>query len=79
MIGYWQSMEASAVLAEVNDECRKRSLPDLILKGDWNTKDVNRLEHSFDRPFEISPFSLHHLWIDLRNRANAECAPARTL
>ncbi|MFZ0771584.1 MAG: hypothetical protein WCA49_15495 [Candidatus Sulfotelmatobacter sp.] len=33
MVGYWQSMEANAVLGEVNEGCRKKSLPDLILSG----------------------------------------------
>jgi hypothetical protein len=66
MVGYWQSMEASEVLGEVNDGCRKKSLPDLIFNGSWKAGDVNRLEHVFNRPCEISPFKLHHLWINLR-------------
>lgn len=77
MIGYWQSMEASEVLSEVNDGCRKKSLPDLILNGSWKAGDVNRLEHTFDRPFEISPFRLHHLWIDLRSRIKSPTNPSR--
>jgi hypothetical protein len=77
MIGYWQSMESTEVLGEVNDECRKESLPDLVLNGAWKAGDVNRLEHTFDRPFEISPFRLHHLWIDLRDRTKSTAKPSR--
>ena len=66
MIGYWQSMKETQVLAEINDESRKNSVPDLILVGAWKLGAVSRLEHVFDRPIEVSPFRLHHLWIDLR-------------
>jgi len=68
MIGYWQNMEETQVLNEVNDESRKNSLPNLILLGAWGFGAVSRLEHVFERPVEISPFRLHHLWIDLRGR-----------
>jgi hypothetical protein len=66
MVGYWQSMEADEILAEVTDELRKNSLPDLVRKGNWNTCALSQLEHSFERSFNISPFQLRHLWIDLR-------------
>jgi hypothetical protein len=66
MIGYWQSMDAKQVLKEVNDEARKKSLPDLVLVGNWKSKEANRLTHTFERSFDISPFELFHLWIDLR-------------
>lgn len=66
MVGYWQSMLANDVIGDVNAECRRVSLPDLVLNGSWQAGDVSRLEHTFDRPFEVSPFRLHHLWIDLR-------------
>jgi hypothetical protein len=67
MVGYWQSMEADEVLSEVNEGCSKKSLPDLILQGTWNPGGTSQLEHTFERPFEISPFRLRHLWIDLRS------------
>ncbi len=60
MIGYWQSMDARQVLKEVNDEARKKSVPDLILVGKWKSEEVNHLEHTFERPFDISPFELRH-------------------
>lgn len=69
MVGYWQSMEADEILAEVTVETQKNSLPDLVRKGNWNEFDVSQLEHSFKRPFKISPFHLRHLWIDLRHNA----------
>ena len=66
MVGYWQSMKAEQVLEEVNKECHKSDLPDLILMGNWTTGGVSRLDHTFERPFDVSPFRLGHLWIDLR-------------
>jgi hypothetical protein len=66
MVGYWQSMNGDELLGEVHEGSRKKSLPDLLSVESWNPGGVTRFEHSFDRPFEISPFKLHHLWIDLR-------------
>lgn len=66
MVGYWQSMAGPDVLKEVNEECRTATIPDLVLSGVWKQSDVSRLEHTFERPFEISPFTLWHLWVDLR-------------
>lgn len=66
MVGYWQSMEAAQVLDEVNEESHKSDLPDLLLTGSWKSGGVSHLEHTFERPFDISPFRLRHLWIDLR-------------
>jgi hypothetical protein len=72
MVGYWQSMEAAAILNEVHEESRAKSLPDLVLAGTWRVGEVSRLEHTFHRDFEISPFQLHYLWIDLRPDASVE-------
>ncbi len=66
IVGYWQSMNSDALLNEVHEGSRKKSLPDLIPVGSWNVGGVSRFEQTFDRPFQISPFKLHHLWIDLR-------------
>lgn len=68
MVGYWQSMEEGQVLSEVNEGCHSRSYPHLVLVGAWNPAGTGRFEHTLERPFEISPFKLHHLWIDLRPR-----------
>lgn len=66
MVGYWQSMEAAQVLEEVNEESHKNALPYLLLTGGWKSGGVSHLEHTFERPFDISPFRLRHLWVDLR-------------
>ncbi|MEY9536897.1 hypothetical protein [Sinorhizobium fredii] len=66
MIGYIQSMTPPAILADVNIECRSRSFPDLTPEGAWLTGETTRLDHVFERGFEVSPIRLHHFWIDLR-------------
>ena len=67
MLGYWQSMEGMEVLREVNEGCYRRSIPNLVLVGSWFSKGISKFEHDLVRPFPISPFKLHHLWIDLRS------------
>jgi hypothetical protein len=64
MVGYWQSMEPTKVLTEVNEEARRNSLPDLVPTSSPAPGD--RLEHTFERSFEASPFHLRHFWVDLR-------------
>ena len=66
MVGYWQSMDEIDLLHEVNDACRNQSIPALILVGSWECGGITKFEHSLNRPFELSPFKLYHLWIDLR-------------
>lgn len=68
MVGYWQSMGECQVLDEVNERSRMNSIPELVIVGAWNMRGVSRLVHVFDRPFPLSPFRLHHLWLDLRGR-----------
>jgi hypothetical protein len=71
MIGYWQNMDASDVLSQVSEETRRNALPDLAPVGAWIPGGISRCEHTFERTFEMSPFKLYHLWIDLRIRRNA--------
>ncbi|MFN7923876.1 MAG: hypothetical protein U0Q16_27485 [Bryobacteraceae bacterium] len=66
MVGYWQSMEPADVHCEVNDECSNATLSGLTLNGLWNSGGISRCSHVLTRPFEVSPFTLYHLWIDLR-------------
>jgi hypothetical protein len=66
MLGYWQSMEGKEVLREVNDGCDHRSIPKLVFMGCQGSKGIKRFEQNLVRSFPISPFKLHHLWIDLR-------------
>lgn len=69
MIGYMQSMTPPAILVAVNDECRNQALPDVALTGAWTPAGTARLEHAFERNFEISPIRLYHFWVDLRAQA----------
>jgi hypothetical protein len=71
MVGYWQSMDESQVVGEVNEHSRKNSISELVVVGAWNIRGVSRLEHLFDRPIPVSPFRLHHLWVDLRRRVGS--------
>jgi hypothetical protein len=71
MVGYWQNMETDELLSEVNEGCHKKSFPDLMLVGSWNPNGVSRFEHTFDRAFEMSPFRLLHIWIDLRSQQSS--------
>ena len=70
MVGYWQTMEATQVLREVNEEAARNSLPAILLVNP-PAFDGHRLEHTFERSFPVSPFHLRHLWVDLR-RSSAE-------
>lgn len=67
MIGYIQSMKLERILAEVNAKAAKETIPQLILTEDgWKPQGISKLEHQLPRPFPISPFTLHHFWVDLR-------------
>lgn len=67
MVGYWQNMEPHDVLSEVNEEGSRNALPPLVLDGLWSPGGVSRFAHVLDRPFEVTPFTLKHLWVDLRS------------
>ncbi|MDR1191768.1 MAG: hypothetical protein LBK60_08945 [Verrucomicrobiales bacterium] len=66
MVGYWQNQEADRHLDLVNQELAAAKLPPL--KGIVKPCKVSRLRHQghFQRTFVVSPFNLHHCWIDLR-------------
>ena len=65
-VGYLQSMEPTQVLREVNEEARRNSLADIVFTGPPSSG-IHRLQHTFERSFDVSPFVLRHLWIDLRS------------
>jgi hypothetical protein len=65
MVGYWQTMERTQVLSEINQEAGRNSLPDIVLAS-ASPPNSHRLAHTFERSFLLSPFHLLHLWIDLR-------------
>ena len=67
MVGYVQSMDPIDVLAAVNASCACRGLPHLRLScRGWQAAGISSLQHAFSRTFDVSPFTLHHLWADLR-------------
>lgn len=76
MVGYWQSMEADQVLDEVNLTASRNSLSNLRPGDGWNYSGVSKLEQTFERPFDVSPFHLWHLWVDVRDTPAAP-APLR--
>ena len=67
MVGFIQTMEPDAILAEVNGYISP--FPALSLStGGWLVKGLTVLDpHLFDRRIRISPFTLTHFWIDLRH------------
>jgi hypothetical protein len=77
MIGYVQSMELDDVLGEVNAASKRSSLPPIV-RADvaWQENAVTRLGHKLTRPSSLlSPFDLHHLWVDIRTRKYPAGAP----
>lgn len=67
MIGYVQNMDLDAVLVEVNAECVRNRISQLVLfAAGWQEGLTSHLEHSFDRAFPITPFTLRHMWADVR-------------
>jgi hypothetical protein len=75
MIGYVESMELEDILDDVNTNIRIAStsawpISELELSSEgWKENGVTNLFHPepIPRPFEVSPFTLRHLWVDLRN------------
>ncbi len=75
MVGYIENMDFESILTEVNAGIAAHLKIDTLAKhsADWQEKSTTRLSHAFDRPFEKSPFTLHHLWLDLR-----DCYPRKS-
>lgn len=65
MVGYMESLSFTQILVEINGALDPRGLPALAPPPDSGGPLIE-LEHSFNRPFEIIPFRLVHLWIDVR-------------
>ncbi|MEN3327590.1 MAG: hypothetical protein V7638_2397 [Acidobacteriota bacterium] len=67
MIGYVQSMDLADILAEVNRTAQGVPLPQLQGPvGGWQVGATSKLHQTLNRSYPISPFYLHHLWVDLR-------------
>lgn len=69
MVGYIQSMEIDEILNEVNNYGRANAVTAIIPSGEWQS-DISRLQHTFDRQLERTPFHLEHFWVDLRNHSS---------
>lgn len=67
MVGYIQSMNPNDILTEVNAFAATLELSAVPRPRRWSMADVTRLgAQRMERPFSISPMTLHHLWVDLR-------------
>lgn len=68
MVGYIEDMEFEDILTQVNQAIDQKLKIDKLAKiTDWQEKSTTHLNHSFNRSFKESKFTLHHLWIDLRD------------
>ncbi len=67
MVGFIQTMDPDAILAEVNGHILP--FPPLSTSaGGWVPKALTVLNpHLFDRRIRLSPFTLNHFWINLRH------------
>lgn len=67
MVGYLESSTGSTVLNEVNTQAAAKGVPSLTLAaGAWVVKGITPLSQTaMKRSFHPSPFTLHHLWVDL--------------
>jgi hypothetical protein len=67
MVGYIEDMELEDILMQVNQAIdHQLKIDNLIKTTDWQEKSTTHLNHSFNRSFKESEFTLHHLWVDLR-------------
>lgn len=76
MIGYIEDLPSVEILKQVNAEIEqikqtlhskiKISLLSLSTNG-WQDKSTSHLCHQLERSFPISPFTLWHFWLDLRD------------
>lgn len=69
MIGYLQTMSPDEILKEVNGYAERVNVPTIDrTEGHWIDRGVTRLNQPLDRKMSPSPFTLRHLWLDLRHR-----------
>ena len=67
MVGFMQTMEPDAILAEVNSHISPFPALSLSATG-WLLRALTVLNpHTFDRRVRLTPFTLNHFWIDLRH------------
>ncbi len=65
MVGYVESLTPKEIVAEVNGVLTQLGVSALTLPPGVDGS-LTEMDHSFGRPFAISPFRLVHLWIDIR-------------
>lgn len=69
MIGYCQTMSGDVILKEVNEYGKSVSVPSITRETEeWIDRGVTLLNQTLDRNVSPSPFSMQHLWVDLRHR-----------
>ncbi|MCA9946118.1 MAG: hypothetical protein KC449_21690, partial [Anaerolineales bacterium] len=68
MVGYIQSMDLEEIYREISQAIQDISVPIPLLQllGGWKEKGISKLVHDCERSFPISPYRLHHFWVDLR-------------
>ena len=67
MIGFVQDMDLDAILEVTNAHLTTRCQSHLKLETRFIPTGVSRLTHVFERSFSRSPFTLLHLWLDIRD------------
>lgn len=67
MVGYVESLTLEEIIADVNRGLIQLQLPALNLPQTAG-RPLTEMAHTFNRPFEVSPFRLVHLWVDIRPR-----------
>ncbi len=65
MVGYVESLTPEEIVVDVNGALDRLGVSALALPPRTGNPLIE-VEHSFGRPFEISPFQLVHLWTDIR-------------
>lgn len=65
MVGYVESLTMAKIVADVNLALNRLGVPALALPAGM-VGPLIQMQHRLDRPFEITPFRLVHLWVDLR-------------
>lgn len=64
MVGYVESLTSIGLVMEVNKRLNHLCLPSLTLRQESEDR-LTEMEHFLDRSFELTPFRLVHLWIDI--------------
>ena len=69
MVGYIQSMRFEDILSEVNAVANSIPITTITASATgWQVRGISSLHQVLLRPFPVSPFTLQHLWIDLRHK-----------